>query len=234
MNNYARTARRLGRELAPLDRAREATLVRSRAIIQVAGELIRALHRHGWDRVGARRLEADKVRLHALVRRHPFLADHGAVVQAFQEYAEAQLLRAFLARRAPPSPERLRVPSGAYLLGMADFVGELRRVVLSRLLKGDLPGAETAFDAMEKVYEALVDSKVPYRIVPLREKTDAARSIVERTRGELVTAKRAKELERKIEGVDKLLEEAEGGPVRRVARKPKDELDLDAAWNRRG
>jgi hypothetical protein len=56
---------------------------------------------------------------------------------------------------------------------------------------------------------------------------------VERTRGELVTAKRSKELERKIEGVGRLLDEAEAPRAKRAARKVGDDaLDLDAAWNK--
>lgn len=232
MDAYARIATRLGRALKPYDAAREKALGRSRDIVRLSSNLIRGLHRGAWDDAAGRLLEKEAETLRRIIREAPALEHHGAVTQAFGEYAEAQLLRAYLERRAPPPPTKLRIPPGGYLLGLGDLVGELRRVVLSRLLSGNVKGAEHAFDSMEKVYEALHASEAPTSIVPVREKTDAARSMVDRTRGELLTAKRAKELERKIDGVGRLLDEAEGRPPKRHAKKDPDALDLDAAWNK--
>lgn len=232
METYARIARRLGRELERPDRAREAALAHAREAGRLAARLIHGLQRSRWDASDARALEREARALRVLARRHPFLAHHGAVVQGLGEYVEAHLLRAFLHEVAPPGPRRLAVPPAAYLHGLADFVGELRRVVLSRLLAGDLGRAGRAFETIEKVYEALMDSRVPESLVPLRPKLDAARALLERTRGELLTAKKTKDLERKIDSVARLLDEAEGRAPEKARRKDPNDLDLDAAWNR--
>jgi translin len=232
MDAYGPIARRLGRSLLPLDRAREAALRDARELIRLCSALIRGLHRAGWDAPLGRRADRLARGIGRLMRDHPFLAFHGALLQALGEYAEARLLRAHLQGRPVPTPQALGLPAGAYLYGLADLVGELRRHVLARLLVGDLPAAQGAFDSMEKAYEALHECPAPETLVPLRSKVDAARGIVERTRGELVTAKRAKDLERKMDDVGRLLDEAEAGRTKRAKRKPDDELDLDGAWGK--
>jgi predicted translin family RNA/ssDNA-binding protein len=232
MDPYARTTRRLAAGMRRAEEAREEALRSARSATRSAAALIRGLHRGHWDAEEGRRLEGSAQALRVVARRHPFLAHHGAVLQALGEYVEAHLLRAHLDRRPPPPPGRLRVPAGAYYYGLADLVGELRRTTLSRLLQDDLAEAQRAFDSMEKVYEALVASPAPEPVLPLRAKVDASRAVVERTRGDLVTAKTAKDLEKKIDGVSRLLDEAEARPKRKPTRRPSDDLDLDAAWNK--
>lgn len=230
---YAPLARRLARSLRALDAAREQALADSRELTRACAGLIRGLHRGAWNEREARRAQQLADRLLRRAQEHPFLSHHGALVQALGEHCEALLLKAHVDKRAPPPPGRLGVPAGAYLHGLGDLVGELRRVVLARLLAGDVREAERAFDSMEKVYEALHESPPPEPLVGLRAKIDAARGLVERTRGELVTAKRAKELERKIDDVGRLLDEAEAGRTKgpKPKAKPAD-LDLDGAWNK--
>lgn len=232
MDAYRRTAERLARELRPLDRARESMLSRARLLVRTAASQIQALHRGRWDARLGRRLDRERDALRRLERAHPRLSGHGALLQAYQEFAEAHLLRAHLERRDPPAPERLRIPPEAYLHALGDLVGELRRVTLGRLLANDVEGAQAAFDSMEKAYQALLVVDATGRLASLREKLDAARRSVERTRGDLVTAKRAKHLEKKIEGVSELLEEAEGRARPAPKRRDPDDLDLDAAWNK--
>ena len=232
MSRYAAAARGAARALLPLDRARERALREARTLTQLSGGLIRGLHRGTWDPDAAARLEASAQALRRLAQRHPYLMHHGAVVSAFCEYAEAHLLRHHLAGRDPPSYRALRVPPAAYLLGLGDAVGELRRAALDALLQGRTAEAERAVDAMEKVYEALQESQAPEPLVGLRPKIDAARSLLERTRGDLVNGKRAKELERKIDDVARLLDEAEARGKPRPKAKKDDELDLDSAWSK--
>lgn len=233
MNEYVTLARRAGRSLAPLDRAREAALREARNVTQLSAVLIRGLHRGPWDAATGKRLEAAAARLRRLAGRHAYLAHHGAVTSAFGEYVEANLLRAHLEHRRPPSSTSLAVPAASYLYGLGDLVGELRRVALDALLQGRVEEAQRAVGSMEKVYEALQESQAPEPLVGLRPKIDTARSLLERTRGDLVNGKRAKELERKIDDVARLLDEAETRPLKPKVKAPKaDDLDLDAAWGK--
>jgi hypothetical protein len=68
--------------------------------------------------------------------------------------------------------------------------------------------------------------------VSLRPKRDTARAILERTRGDVVNARKTKELERKIDNLGSLLDEAEGTTPKKRKKVDDDELDVDGAWNR--
>ncbi len=108
---------------------------------------------------------------------------------AFQEAVEAILLGA-VAERAPlPGPSDLGVDPEAYLLGLGDVVGEVRRRVLDRLGRDDLAGAESELALMERLTRSLLRFDTTRAIVPLKPKQDTARALLERTRGEVVMAR---------------------------------------------
>lgn len=230
MTSYQQLVHKLAAELAPVDRAREEALATSRRLVRAASRRIHDLHRGNVHRAERKPLERDAQHLSRLHRRFPAL--RSIAVPALAEYVEARLLEAYIRGESPPAPHQLKVPAESYLQGVGDLVGELRRLALSRLLRNDLEGALSAFEQMEKIYEALVDSNIPEGLVGLRPKIDAARGLVEKTRGDLVTTKKAKDLEKKIDGVHSLLDEAEGRPPRRKGKPDSGDLDLDAAWNK--
>lgn len=232
MNEYVRGARGTHRELDRLDRERERALDSSRRLVRLSAGLIRGLHGAGWDAKAAREAEREAQALRRGLARHPEFGLHGAIVQALGEYVEAHLFRRLVEGRRPASVRSLRVPAPSWLHGLADVVGEARRLVLDRLLRDDHTGALAAFEQMGKVYEALHAWDYPEGIVPIKAKRDAARALLEKTRGDLLTAKRAKELEKKIDGIQSLLDEAEGGPRKRPRAKGDDDLDIDSAWSR--
>ena len=91
------------------------------------------------------------------------------------------------------------MPSAAYLLGLADTVGELRRFTLDALRGGDLPTAERYLAVMEEILEALLRFDYPAALVALKPKQDTARALIERTRGELAVAVRGMALEAKLD-----------------------------------
>jgi translin len=227
----AQAARAAADRLRPFDADRQNALSTSHEVVRAASAAIRALHRAERPRDTWTELERAVQRLRDFDS-HPLLAWHGAVVQAWGEYVEAHLLAAAMDGKPLPDAKALAANPGGYLLGMADTVGELRRLILSRLAKDDVAGGEDALDLMENLFDALVDADAPEGVVSLRHKVDAARSLLERTRGEVVTAKRTKELEKKIEGVGRLLDEAEAGRAKKRVPKKSDDLDLDAAWNK--
>ncbi len=108
---------------------------------------------------------------------------------AFQEAVEALLLGA-VAERAPlPGPAELGVDPEAYLLGLGDVVGEVRRRILDRLGRDDLAGAESELALMERLTRSLLRFDTTRAIVPLKPKQDTARALLERTRGEVVMAR---------------------------------------------
>lgn len=116
-------------------------------------------------------------------------ADAGLAHDALQESVEAQLLFA-LDRDAPlPTPKALGVEPETYLSGLGDVVGEVRRLVLHDLSEGRIPRAETRLRLLEELYRILRRFETTRAILPLKPKQDTARSLLERTRGEVTMAR---------------------------------------------
>jgi len=115
--------------------------------------------------------------------------DEPMALDAFQEAVEAVLLGAIAAGDPLPGPGDLGVDPEPYLLGLGDVVGEVRRRVLDRLGHDDLPGAEAGLELMELLTRALLRFDTTRAIVQLKPKQDTARTLLERTRGEVVMAR---------------------------------------------
>ncbi|HSK90990.1 MAG TPA: hypothetical protein VK875_06735 [Euzebyales bacterium] len=179
-------------ELEALHRAREDAYAASRRVIRAAANAIRAIHRR--DRGEAERLldEATsslKVVQQARARR-PELVGAGFVLDAQKEYAEARLVYGLLVGSGPlPGPDDLGIDVSAWLNGLAETVGELRRRMLDTLRAGHHDDAESALALMEDILAVLVTIDFPDGVTGgLRRSTDIARSITERSRGDLTTA----------------------------------------------
>jgi len=115
--------------------------------------------------------------------------DEGLAHDALQEGVEALLLASILAGTSLPGPSDLGVDPEPYLLGLGDVVGEVRRLVLDRLAHDDLAGAEAYLALMDALTGALLRFDTTRAIVQLKPKQDTARSLLERTRGEVVMAR---------------------------------------------
>jgi len=122
------------------------------------------------------------------VRAHA-AADAPLAHDALQEGVEACLLDALHRDRPLPTPRDLGVEPEEYLLGLADAVGEVRRLVLHDLSMGRVDVAERRMLTLEALYRILLRFETTRAILPLKPKQDAARSILERTRGEVTMAR---------------------------------------------
>ena len=214
----------LGTTVAPLRKrlearheAREQALAASRDAIRAAANAIRAVHRVEQDRAAALLAEA-REHLATAVRvsqPHPEVRHAGFVADAAKEVAEAELTRAALSGAQPgaqlPGPDEIAVDDVAWLHGLAETVGELRRASLDRVRSGDLDAGERYLDLMQEILSALATIDVPDGLSRgLRRATDAARAITERTRGDLTTAVGQRDLRRALEEHRAALERAGG------------------------
>jgi len=194
--------------LASKNQAREAALSRCRDAIRNSANGIRAVHRGDFeaargliDKAGAQLAEAKEA-----LKRDQDIFHAGFVHDAQKEYAEARITLAFVAKHDVPGPEALEVEVAAYLNGMGEAVGELRRHLLDALRAGNIEHCEETLDVMEEVYGNLVTFDYPDAMTGgLRRTTDNVRGILERTRGDLAVAVRQRELERKLAEFEKRL-----------------------------
>lgn len=171
--------------------ARESGLAAGRRAIRACGNAIRALHRYENDKaielMNEARSELDGAR-DALVD-HPDMLYAGFVHDAEKEYAEARITQGLVMGEGLPAPEEVGVSSQAYLKGMAESIGELRRHILDLMRRGELKRCEELLASMDDIYYVLVSMDYPDGITfGLRRLTDVARSIIERTRGDYTTS----------------------------------------------
>ncbi|MGI0130290.1 MAG: hypothetical protein ACREEC_09110 [Thermoplasmata archaeon] len=115
-------------------------------------------------------------------------SDRGLAHDALQESAEAILLDCVVRGATFPSPKSLGLGPEEYLGGLGDLVGEMRRLTLSALSEGNVPLAREHLREMESVFRALLRFEGPRAIIALKPKQDAARSILEKTRGDVALA----------------------------------------------
>lgn len=180
-----------------MDRAREHSLGISRRIIRTSGDAIKAIHRGEWDRADELvRETGDLVRqVNDLLCDMPDIYYSGYVGNAQTEYAEVSILLAVLRGTDIPTPRELAVDDAAFLNGVGDTIGELRRHVLDLIRKGEAEKGEKYLDTMDEFYTELISFDYPDAITHgLRKKTDVARSLIERTRGDLTNALQVKNL----------------------------------------
>lgn len=171
--------------------ARETALSASRTIIRLSANAIRAVHRHDLERAAGLLAEARTLRDDALLalRGHPDIEHAGFLHDAQKEFAEASATFALLGEGRLPAPEELGVEYPAYLNGIAEAVGELRRFLLDRLRGGEYDGCEAILAAMDDIYAVLVTIDFPDAMTGnLRRTTDQTRGILEKTRGDLTMA----------------------------------------------
>ncbi len=202
--NLDRIGMEIEAELDEKDSVREIAIKSSREIIRMASRIITGLHKRRDVKEELRRMKEEVWHLKSLLlKEYPDLFYAGFVQNALQEYVEAMLFYMIISEKDIPSHKELYVNPGAYLLGAGDLVGELRREVLEFLRKGDFHKAEEYLELMESIYEMLLRFNYPSGLVPIKQKQDLARALVEKTRGEITIATMNKMLQDKLESFEK-------------------------------
>ena len=176
---------------------RDETLRRSRQLIRYCANAIRATHRDDFSDAGsllemARSSAAEMI---ADTQQYPDLFYAGYTQDALKELAEAHITFALVTGASLPTPDTLNVEPAAYINGLAEAAGELRRYVLDRLRRGDVATGERLLAVMDDIYSLLITVDFPDAVTGgLRRNTDMVRGVLERTRGDLTMAVRQEEM----------------------------------------
>jgi translin len=195
--------------------ARDKALSQARQLTRSCSLAIRAVHRDDTDEMKEHLTEAHELAktLTTDLQEHPDLFFAGYTQDALKEYAEAKVTCALIQNQALQTPEELGVVNATYLKGLSEVVGELRRRILDILRHGYSEEAERLLGYMDEIYSVLVTIDYPDAITyGLRRQTDIARSIIEKTRGDITFSLRGEHLEQAIERLSAQLngEQAEG------------------------
>jgi translin len=209
MDNLDAIGERIQEFLESKNSARDRALKLSRTVIRQCSLAIRAAHREEDDLVEQHLREA-REQLDSLageLEPYPDLYHAGYTQSALKEFAEASIVYALVRGKALPGPEDLGVEYAAYLGGLSETTGELRRRVLDLLRHDRLDEAERLLEWMDEIFGLLVTMDFPDAITDgLRRKTDMVRGVTERTRGDLTTTRQQHELQAALEDVARRLD----------------------------
>lgn len=204
-DNLESIADQLRQSLSAKDSVREKMLPLCRDVIRHCAHAIRAVHRHEFDQAqqlldAARSLLAET---NQSVAAYGDLSSAGFLRDAQKEFTEGSIVLALVTGKDFPHPDELGVDPAAYLNGMGEATGEIRRYLLDSMRKGDLSRGEELLEVMDDIYRVLVTMDFPDAITgSLRHTTDMVRGVLERTRSDLTLAMRQKDLESKIEKLE--------------------------------
>ena len=204
-DNLELIAEQVRQDLTAKDKAREKVLPLCREVIRHCSQAIRAVHRQEFDQA-KRLLEAARKLLDEVQQvfvEHSEFSNTGFIRDAQKEFAEGNITLALVGGRQMPALSELKVDSAAYLNGLGEAVGELRRYLLDSMRRGDLSRGEELLSAMDDIYSVLVTMDFPEAVTGgLRRTTDMVRGVLERTRSDLTLAISQKELESRLDRLE--------------------------------
>ncbi len=183
------------------DTAREKVLPLCREVIRYCSNAIRAVHRQEFDQAKGLLQSARNLLNQAkqAIADYSELSSTGFIRDAQKEFAEGSITLALVTGNQPPTPDELGIDFTAYLNGLGEAVGELRRYLLDSMRKGDLSRGDELLSAMDDIYNILVTMDFPDAITGgLRRTTDRVRGILEKTRSDLTLVIRQKALEERL------------------------------------
>jgi translin len=189
---------------------REKLLKESRDVISSCSRAIISVH-NGKSSEAIEELHSAKSRLESL-RKSGEGPLSRYLISPETEFVEASAVLALAKGRPVPTRGSLGASPEAYLLGLLDTVGELKRLVLDSIMKGDASAAERHFRSMEMLYSSCSPLAVYDHVVNgTRRKIDVARMLVEDTRGLMTEELRRESLSSSMRRLE-----------RRLDRRPRD------------
>ena len=201
-DNLDSIAERIRQGFSAKDAAREKALPLCREAIRHCSQAIRAVHRQEFDQAAellksARGLLAGAGKA---VADYNELSNTGFIRDAQKEFAEGSIVLALVTGKKLPDPVGLGIDAAAYLNGLGEAVGELRRYLLDGMRQGDLSRSEELLLMMDDIYGVLVTIDFSDAITGgLRRTTDMVRGVLEKTRSDLTLVMRQKDLEDRLE-----------------------------------
>ncbi|NPA05309.1 MAG: haloacid dehalogenase [Crenarchaeota archaeon] len=196
---------RIDKLLSKREEERDKMIKLSRDVIRLSGQVINAIHTGDYAEASKllQRMEDAKKEFISHAKHDPYLYHTGLVYSTLAEYVEAKILYSLVVESKPPAPpEELDVPETAYLQGLGDVVGELRRLALDALRQDRIEDAEHLLAMMEAIYMELRGLEYPDALIPgVRRKVDVARRLIDDTKALLVEVKGRRELARLLHNI---------------------------------
>ena len=189
--------------LDELDSCREKLIKMSRDIIRYSKKLIHNIQQEEYD--ASRRLLENMMILKKdfmrIASKNSRLYHSNLVYDALTEYVESYTVYSIVLEEKIPSFRDLEVEPIPYLLGLLEAMGELRRLALEYVRRGNLNRADKLLDFMEHVYMELSILNYPDSILPgFRRKCDLVRRMIDDTKNIIVFARGCENVRKLLKG----------------------------------
>lgn len=210
MQSLDRISEEIREDFERRTRIRDAALAQARQLTRFCAMAIRAIHREEEEEA-QNQLDQAKTLVHQMrkdLKDDPDLYFSGYVQDAIKEYVEANITVALIKNEDLPTPQALGAEYPAYLGGLAETLGELRRRCMDLLRPGYNHEVERLLGWMDEIFSQLVTMDFPDAITDgLRRRTDLARGILERTRADITISFRQSQLEQSLEKLSAQLDQ---------------------------
>lgn len=166
------------KELTKTNEVRDKLLSEKRLVIRKCALGIRAVHTEDYGKAHEQLKEAKKMmgKLEEKTKKHPELT--GTLNTPYQEIVELEVLLGVIENGEIPEVD---APPDAYLTGVLDAIGEMKRVVISYLMKGEDEKASELYDKMEETYYSMEGFAFPNSLVNgFKHKQDIMKRVLER------------------------------------------------------
>ncbi len=138
MERYRAICEKIRAQFDRKDDARERALVLSREVVRHSANAIRAIHRRQFaeaqEMIGTIHRLVEE--MNAVLADFPDVKYAGFVHDSQKEYAEAAIFLSVVTGGPLPDPDDLGIDYPAYLHGIGDATGEMRRLILDRIREG--------------------------------------------------------------------------------------------------
>lgn len=172
-------------EMKLIENRREQLIKESRDIIILCSQAIISLHQ---GHIQESQLKLDKAKDLYFSLRTLAQADLLRYLSiSEQELVECSLLMSIVKNESLPGSDEIGVSSQAYLFGILDCIGEIKRMVYDMVRLNRYDQAEYLFRVMQEIYSEIYPFSIYDNIVNgIRKKLDVCKILIENTR-ELIT-----------------------------------------------
>jgi translin len=235
MKNLDGIIEKIDHHIGGKEKIREDALKTSRDIIICCRKGIQQLHRNQMDDANnfIQQASGKLTQLYNDTKDYPDIFHAGFVENAAQEFVEIYCLYNIMKGEDLPDPDTIQTTYSAYLLGLCDVVGELRRAALDFMLEGNTEKANDYLEYMDRIYDAIMSFDYPSALVPIKKKQDMIRSLIEKTRGELVVSsceQRIHEKTHEFHGILDQINEEKNNKKKKINDTEAEDIDIDKVW----
>ncbi|MGZ5551773.1 MAG: RNA-binding protein [Nitrososphaeraceae archaeon] len=172
-------------ELHSIENRREQLIKESRDVIILCSQSIISLHQ---GHIQESQLKLDKAKdLYSSLKTLAQVDLLRYLSMSEQELVESSLLMSIVKNETLPGLDEIGVSSQAYLFGILDCIGEIKRMVYDMVRLGRYEQAESLFRIMQEIYRYIYPFSIYDNIVSgIRKKLDICKILIENTR-ELIT-----------------------------------------------